>query len=110
MKRDLSVISKVISFAISTLHYKNKEEQLSKEDINLIAENVNADCSGLMLDDMYQIITMASERPTGRFCDRNDCNYYRRDKMTASAHNIKCKECLHNLKSKDGDMDHFEPE
>jgi len=106
MKRHLWVIGKTVSTAFSVLNSarceSHNEEPLSKEEISLIAEEINANCSSMILDSVYDIITLISKRPDNRFCERSDCAFY---DMNIPG---KCQECKENLKAKNPDMEHYE--
>ena len=115
MKRELWVIAKNVSNTMGILNSArcsdDEEEPLSLEEQSLIVEAVNSETSGFMLDSMFDLINSASIRPTGRFCIRDDCDYYERkdvNKLTVADQTGKCLECIHNEKSKTANMDHFE--
>ena len=113
MKRELWVIGKTVASAIGILNSvrcEAEENPLSRDDQSLIVELVNSECSGMMLDSIFDLVNDACDRPTGRLCERTDCDYYKRGNanLLVSEHNIKCKECTNNQKSDTADMYHFE--
>ena len=114
-KREVWIVGKTMANAIHVLNSLfcdgEKDKAVSQDDKAMVSEFINANCSSMMKDDVFDILTMVNNLPEGRYCHRTDCRYHHPENPERHDYTIfldKCAECDQNTKAKAADMHHFE--
>jgi len=96
----------------SAFRMKDEEHELPDNEIWLMAERINSECSTLMLEDAQTILSMVASLPESkRFCVKTDCLYHHAKNIQFSDRlpTEKCDDCTRNEKCKNEDkIDYYE--
>jgi len=116
MKRELWSIANAFAYGVRILNAAfcelGEEKELSKEELWMIAEQINSMCSPMMIDDAGEMIKMVQSIPENRLCEKTNCVFHHPE--NAYTHNYiifqeKCNKCKWDKKSEDPcTVDNFE--
>lgn len=104
MRRELWAIGNTFGYAVRVLNsifctdLKDEPSFLTDEKW-LIAEQVNALCSDLMVEDAIEILDMVSAIPEKRLCEKTDCMFHHPENTQKHSYRHfqdKCDECIFN--------------
>lgn len=104
MRRELWAIANAFAYGIRVLNSafcsdSKEEQELSRDELVLIAEQVNNMCSSLMIEDAQLILQMVESIPAKRFCEKLDCVYHNPENPNKHNYTIYqsfCDVCIHN--------------
>lgn len=126
MKREPWAIANTFAYAIRVLNCifcrHPKKEGWTEDDVEasadihwLVAEQINSMCSDMMMEDAEEMMAMVRSIPTGRLCEKTDCQYHHpenpRSHTFCDMFKDKCGKCMYNKKSKIrlyDQLEHFE--
>jgi len=116
IRRELWMAGTTMISAIKTLNSlfrsDGKEHEVSDDDIAMVAEMINSECSVLMKEDVFDVLRMINALPEDRYCPKTDCMFHHPEDCSKHSFDIyqeKCGECGHNTKVIEPLLDRFEP-
>jgi len=106
MKRELWAIANSFAYGIRVLNSvfcadpnPENEQELSNDELALIAEQINCMCSTTMIEDAQLIMQMVESIPTNRLCEKTDCLYHHPENCVKHCYKIyqnTCDVCFFN--------------